>query len=194
MTSLYALKPRFSVGLTGVRRHCVDSRVRPATLTWLGVAFGAAAGLALAALPHGPLAGVTVGALLVARLACANLDGGVARESGTSTRWGSVQNELGDRLADLAMLAGVVWLVGAPLGGLLLVAASAPSWATLAINAAGGMRPNGGPMGKTERCALVVLAAATGWVVPAAVVIVAGSLATAGLRLRQGHVTLAGAR
>jgi len=194
MNSLYALKPRFSVGLTGVRRHCVDFGVRPAALTWLGVAFGATAALALAALPHGPLAGVTVGALLVARLACANLDGGVARESDTSTRWGSVQNELGDRLADLAMLAGLVWLVGLPLGGVLLLAASAPSWSALAISAAGGTRPNGGPMGKTERCALVVLAAATGWVVPTAAAIVAGSLATAVLRLRQGHSTLAGVR
>jgi CDP-diacylglycerol--glycerol-3-phosphate 3-phosphatidyltransferase len=194
MNTLYALKPRFSRALTGLRSWCVDTGVRPAYLTWLGVAFGSAAGLALVALPHGPVAAGLVGFLVVARLACANLDGGVAREAGTSTAWGSVQNELGDRLADLAMLAGLVWLVEAPWAGLVLLAACAPSWAALAVTAAGGTRRNGGPMGKTERCAAVVVAAASGWFVPVAVVIAVGSVATAVLRLVQGQRMLAGVR
>lgn len=194
MNSLYALKPRFSDALTGLRRQCVDVGVRPAHLTWLGVGFGAAAGLTLVTLPAGPVAAVAVGVLVVARLACANLDGGVARDSGTSTSWGSVQNELGDRLADLAMLAGLAWMVDAPWAGLVLLAATAPSWAAIAVNAAGGARKNGGPMGKTERCAAVVAAAATGWFAPIAAVIAVGSVATALLRLAQGRRTLAGAR
>ncbi|MEV0917751.1 hypothetical protein AB0I93_26275 [Streptomyces sp. NPDC049967] len=40
-----------------------------------------------------------------------------------------------------------------------------------------------GPVGKTERCLLVVVAAASGWAVPVLTVIAAGSLLTAGLRL-----------
>ncbi|MEV7720426.1 hypothetical protein AB0Q93_24580, partial [Streptomyces sp. NPDC088184] len=44
-------------------------------------------------------------------------------------------------------------------------------------------RRNGGPVGKTERCLLVVVAAASGWAVPVLTVIAAGSLLTAALRL-----------
>ncbi|NEC65638.1 phosphatidate cytidylyltransferase, partial [Streptomyces sp. SID9727] len=49
--------------------------------------------------------------------------------------------------------------------------------------AAGAPRRNGGPVGKTERCLLVVVAAASGWAVPVLAVIAAGSLLTAALRL-----------
>ena len=82
-------------------------------------------------------------------------------------------NELGDRAADLLVLAGFLtlaplWLVAA--AGL---AATLPSWVSLAGAAAGAPRRNGGPVGKTERCLLVVVAAASGWAVPVLAVIAA---------------------
>ncbi|WP_170181453.1 hypothetical protein [Haloactinospora alba] len=74
-----------------------------ATLTWASVSFGRAAGAALAFLPRPPApgAGAAVAALLVMRLACANLDDGLARESSgratvrpaavfPSTKWATV--------------------------------------------------------------------------------------------------------
>jgi CDP-diacylglycerol---glycerol-3-phosphate 3-phosphatidyltransferase len=191
MNGLYALKPRFAEVLSGVRGWCITHRVRPTHLTWLGVTAGALAGAALVWLPSGVLAATVIGALVVVRLACANLDGGLARATGQSTRWGAVENELGDRLADLAMLAGLVWLVDEPWAPLVLLAATAPSWAALAVAAAGGERRNGGPLGKTERCALVVVAAATGWVLPVAALIGVGSVATALVRLDSGRRMLA---
>jgi CDP-diacylglycerol--glycerol-3-phosphate 3-phosphatidyltransferase len=146
-----------------------------------------------------------VSALVVARLACANLDGGLARDTGASTRWGAVENELGDRLADLAMLVGLVaaasssWAnlslpidAGPELGFLVLLAATLPSWVALAVTAAGGHRINGGPMGKTERCAVVVVAALSGWYVAAMVVITIGSVWTALSRLAVGARELTG--
>ncbi|AQW51856.1 hypothetical protein SHXM_05319 [Streptomyces hygroscopicus] len=64
-----------------------------------------------------------------------------------------------------------------------LLASSAPSWISIAGAAAGVRRINGGPMGKTERCLVIAVAAASGGYAPAAVVMVVGSVVTAGVRL-----------
>jgi CDP-diacylglycerol--glycerol-3-phosphate 3-phosphatidyltransferase len=80
----------------------------------------------------------------------------------------------------------VLWVL------LAALAATVPTFASLAAAGAGAARRNGGPFGKTERCAAVVIATA----LPAAIVyvcavIVAGSLLTAGLRLAAAHRELA---
>ena len=181
MDGLYALKPWYARRLRPLRTSLVARDVSPHVLTLAGVAAGCAAGAAFAT-GHGLL----VPPLVAARLAFANLDGAVARESGRTTPWGSVVNECGDRLADAAMLAGAVALALAPAPLVLaaLLAATLPSWVALAGAAAGAPRPNGGPVGKTERCLLVCVAA----LVPAATypvlcAVVAGSLGTAAARL-----------
>lgn len=186
MDGLYALKPWYARRLRPVRTSLVARRVSPHALTAAGVAAGCAAGAALAT-GNGPL----VPPLLAARLAFANLDGTVARDSGRATRWGSVVNECGDRLADVAMLAGAFWLAPAWLVLVAMLAATLPSWVALAGAAAGARRTNGGPVGKTERCLLVAVAA----LVPAAVVpvlwvVVAGSAVTAAARLARVRVAL----
>jgi len=190
MNGLYALKPWYAARLDGLRQTLVSHRVSPAALTIGGVAFGALAGVGLAVLPAGRVAAGTVGLLLAARLACANLDGGVARDSGRSTRFGAVVNELGDRLAEFAALAGVLALAPPAVVGLAALAAAAPSWVSLAGAAAGAPRVQGGPVGKTERCLILVAIAATGWAVPLLLVLAAGSVLTAGMRLRRVHSLL----
>jgi CDP-diacylglycerol---glycerol-3-phosphate 3-phosphatidyltransferase len=192
MNGLYHFKAWYAVRLTPVRRAMVTHHVPPAAITLAGVVSGAAAGAAIALLHRGPLAGAVVAALLALRLACANLDGGVARESGRCTVFGCVLNELGDRGAELAALTGCLlvapaWLVlAAALGGTL------PSWAALAGAAAGVDRVQGGPVGKTERCLLLVVAAATGLFAPVLAVFAIGSALTAVVRLARIAV-LAGA-
>ena len=180
---LYALKSRYAQLLAPVRRRLVARHVAPAHLTVAGVAAAACAGTALAALPPGTTSALAVGGLLAARLAFANLDGGVAREGGTASRWGAVQNEVGDRAADLLALAGCLAL--APSGWVALAAlgATLPSWVALAGAVAGAPRANGGPVGKTERCALLVAIAAGAPAVPVLAVVAAGGVATAALRL-----------
>ncbi|MGA4839416.1 CDP-alcohol phosphatidyltransferase family protein [Streptomyces sp. G45] len=178
---LYALKPWYARRLSGVRGALARRAVSPDALTAAGVVCAAGAAAALAWLPA-PLAALPVALLLLARLACANLDGALARDTGRSTRRGALVNELGDRVADLAVLAGFL-----PLAPLWLVAAAAlaatlPSWVSLAGAAAGAPRLNGGPVGKTERCALVIVAAASGWAVPVLAVIAVGSALTAAVR------------
>ncbi len=133
--------------------------------------------------------------LLAARLAGANLDGAVARARGVSRPWGFVLNEIGDRGSDLVMFLGLVALAARTAPGwtswpvlvtmLAATAATLPTLASLAAAGAGAPRRNGGPLGKTERCALAVLATAVpSWITGIALVVIAGSVATAAVRLR----------
>ncbi|MEU6659758.1 CDP-alcohol phosphatidyltransferase family protein [Streptomyces sp. NPDC046821] len=181
MNGLYALKPWYADRLSGVRGALAARRVSPDALTAAGVGCAAGAAAALAFLPA-PLAALPVAVLLTARLAFAHLDGALARDTGRMTRRGAVLNELGDRAADLLVIAGFL-----PLAPLWLVAVAAfastlPSWVSLAGAAAGAPRRNGGPVGKTERCLLAVVVAATGWAVPVLGVVAAGSAVTALVR------------
>src|SRR6516162_2528314 len=77
---LYSFKSWYAGRLAPVRRFLVAARVPPGAITAAGIVFGGSAGAALALLRPGPGAGVVVALLLAARLACANLDGGVARD------------------------------------------------------------------------------------------------------------------
>lgn len=182
MNGLYSLKPWYAARLSGVRGALVRREVSPDTLTAAGVVGAAGAAAALAWLPV-PLAALPVGVLLAARLACANLDGALARDTGRTTRRGALLNELGDRVADLVVLAGFLSLAPLWLVAVAALAATLPSWVSLAGAAAGAPRRNGGPVGKTERCLLVLIAAATGWAVPVLAVIAVGSTLTALVRL-----------
>jgi CDP-diacylglycerol--glycerol-3-phosphate 3-phosphatidyltransferase len=185
---LYALKPWYADRLAGIRRRMAERGVAPGTVTAAGVVFGLLAGLVLATVRDPAMAAVLVGTLLALRLAAANLDGALARETGTSTRWGAVVNELGDRAAELAVLAGCFALAPPWLVLLAMLAGSTPSWVALAGAAPGAARINGGPVGKTERCLLLtVLAAVPAYAGPLLVVIAAGSTLTAALRLRRLH-------
>jgi CDP-diacylglycerol--glycerol-3-phosphate 3-phosphatidyltransferase len=190
MDGLYALKPWYARRLRPLRTSLVARSVSPHALTACGVAAAALGGLALVTGN-----GLLVPPLVAARLAFANLDGTVARDSGRATPWGSVVNECGDRLADLALLAGAWTLAPHALVLAALLAATLPSWVALAGAAAGAPRRNGGPFGKTERCALVCVAA----LVPVTAVAVlwtvaGGSLLTALVRLARVRTDLGTAR
>jgi CDP-diacylglycerol---glycerol-3-phosphate 3-phosphatidyltransferase len=180
---LYSLKAWYAARLAPVRRRLVAVHAPPAAITLTGIAFGAAAGAALALLRPGPAAGVAVTLLLAARLACANLDGAVARESGRSTPVGSVLNELGDRAAELAALAGCLAFAPVSLALAAALAATLPSWIALAGAAAGLPRIQGGPVGKTERCLLLALLAAIGHPAVLLAILAIGSAVTALVRL-----------
>jgi CDP-diacylglycerol--glycerol-3-phosphate 3-phosphatidyltransferase len=188
---LYALKPWYADRLAGTHRWLAAHDVSPNALTAAGIGFGALGGIVLATVRHPVAAALLVAALLALRLAAANLDGALARETGASTRWGAVVNELGDRGAELAVLAGCFALAPTWLVLLAMLAASAPSWVALAGAAAGAARINGGPMGKTERCLLlVVIAAVPSHAGLVLVALAAGSAATAVLRLGALRATL----
>ena len=193
-SGLYGFKSWYSGRLAPVGRRLVAAKVPPAVITATGIVFGAGAGAALALLRPGPAAGLAVAALLAARLACANLDGGVARDGDRATPFGSVVNELGDRLAEFAALAGCLALAPAGLVLAAALAATLPSWVALAGAAAGLGRIQGGPVGKTERCLLLALLAGTGLSGVFLPMLAAGSALTAAVRLARLARIRAGAR
>ncbi|OMC31831.1 CDP-alcohol phosphatidyltransferase [Mycobacterium sp. GA-1841] len=192
MQGLYALKPWYTRRLGGIVDAAVARGISPDVFTVAGVIAAAAAAVAVA---YGwwPLVFVLLGA----RLAGANLDGAVARAREVSRPWGFVLNEIGDRTSDLLVFAGLtVW--AARTGGSVIwvlvaaLAATLPTFASLAAAGAGATRRNGGPFGKTERCLAIVVACALpallGWV---CAVIVTGSALTMVTRLLGTHRELA---
>jgi CDP-diacylglycerol--glycerol-3-phosphate 3-phosphatidyltransferase len=180
---LYSFKAWYARRLAPVRRRLVAANVPPAAITITGIFFGGGAGAVLALLPPGPATGAAVAALLAGRLACANLDGGVARDGGRATPFGSVLNEAGDRAAEFAALAGCFAFAPPALVLAAALAATLPSWLALAGAAAGLGRIQGGPVGKTERCLLLALVAAIGFPVVLLWVLAAGSALTAVVRV-----------
>ena len=180
---LYSFKSWYADLLAPVRRVLVAADVAPAVITMAGIAFGAGAGTALALLRPGPVAGVVVAVLLAARLGCANLDGGVARDGDRATPFGSVLNEGGDRAAELLAMAGCLAFAPVPLVLAAALAATLPSWVALAGAAAGLPRVQGGPVGKTERCLVLALMAFAGFPAVFLGVLAAGSALTAAVRL-----------
>ncbi|MBO3102166.1 CDP-alcohol phosphatidyltransferase family protein [Cellulomonas fengjieae] len=194
MRGLYALKPWYTRRLDRIVQWAVRKDVTPDVFTWLGVISAALAGVAIALGWWLPAL-----VLLAGRLAGANLDGAVARARGVSRPWGFVVNELGDRAGDLLMFAGLAVLLDRTQGPdavvLVLVAtlaASMPTFASLAGAGAGAPRLNGGPFGKTERCLAVVLVVALPviWAVLLWVIVVM-SVVTTGARLARIRAELA---
>ncbi|MFW5899184.1 MAG: CDP-alcohol phosphatidyltransferase family protein [Jiangellaceae bacterium] len=182
---LYALKPWYAARLRGLRHALARRGTHPDVVSVSGICFAALAGGGLAVLPQG-WAVLVVAPMLALRLAAANLDGALARDTGMQTRRGALLNEIGDRLADLAVLAGCLLLAPAWLVVAVMLAASAPSWVSLAGAAAGAERINGGPVGKTERCLLItVLAAVPESTTMVLVIVGTGSLVTACYRAHQ---------
>jgi CDP-diacylglycerol--glycerol-3-phosphate 3-phosphatidyltransferase len=203
MIGLYALKPWYTKMLTPILNAAVTRNVSPDVFTAAGVAAAGAAGVAVA-FGCWPLAAL----FLALRLAGANLDGAVARARGVSRPWGFVLNELGDRTSDLLTFAGLAvwaarqngpgmhwlsWLVIQVLVAAL--AATLPTFASLAAAGAGATRRNGGPLGKTERCLFVALATAFPVIMPVVLTqLVNGSILTTVLRLRAARRELADKR
>ncbi|WP_253869849.1 CDP-alcohol phosphatidyltransferase family protein [Mycobacterium sp. 1164966.3] len=198
---LYALKPWYTRRLTPIVNVAVTHQVSPDVCTVTGVVAAGAAGVAVA-LGWWPLAAL----FLALRLAGANLDGAVARARGVSRPWGFVVNEIGDRASDFLTFAGLaVWAARQQGPGLhflswpvfmvmaAALAATLPTFASLAAAGAGAQRRNGGPLGKTERCLFVLIATAFPVVLPVVCTqLVNGSLITTVLRLRAARRELAG--
>lgn len=196
MVSLYSLKYWYTRRLGVIIQASVRRGISPDVWTAVGV-IAAALGCGALVMGWWLLAFI----LLAARLGGANLDGAVARARGVSRPFGFVLNEIGDRVSDLFIMAGLVGLAlrtGSStttvyLTLIALAAATLPTFISLAAAGAGAARLNGGPFGKTERClAAVVAAALPQYLVIIAWVIIMGSAVTACVRLARTATALAG--
>jgi len=195
--SLYSLKPWFSNILKPILKVSIRAKLSPDLFTLLNIFFGALAGFGIYWLNA-----FIVLAAVILRLACANLDGALARAKSMQSgkplaKSGFAKNEIGDRLADFATMAGLAFLAESYLTGkqaitvlIAVFVTAVPTIISLVGVSKGKPRINGGPMGKTERAFVLVVVVAiaqlTGQIGPSvyygSLVLIFGSVITAWVR------------
>jgi CDP-diacylglycerol---glycerol-3-phosphate 3-phosphatidyltransferase len=146
-------------------RLVIRARVSPDAFNYLGVAFGAAAGVAFATHLHS-----TAGWMVLLGGLADILDGRIARARGLVNRYGAFMDSTLDRFAEVFAFAGVAWgLSGSTFGASITTLAIGASMLVSYARARGeavGVSSTGGIMQRAER--LVVLALAALFDAPAA--------------------------
>ena len=163
MPSVYDLKPRFQALLRPGIRGLAAAGATANTVTVAAVAGSFGVG-ALLLLWHSRWALLAIPVWLFVRMALNAVDGMMARELGMASRLGAVLNELGDVLSDLALYLPLA-VVAPPAAGAVVAfsfGAVLTEFSGILAQALGDRRRYEGPMGKSDRAALVgVLAVVT---------------------------------
>lgn len=189
---LYRLKPLSQRLVSPIARWLSARGVPPDAITLLAVPIGVVGGACLALSTSIPALLLVVPIAAAARLGANLLDGMVARATNRTHPMGEVWNELGDRIADVAMIGGLAFVpaVGPLLALSAAIASVLASYAGIVARAAGGRRQYGGVMSKPGRMAVLaataVIAFATGdavWLTAAAWIIGIGAVITLVQRL-----------
>jgi CDP-diacylglycerol---glycerol-3-phosphate 3-phosphatidyltransferase len=154
---LYRVKPAVLRGLEPLLGRLERTHVSPDTLTLAAVPVGGLAGAAILVSPEVPIALLMVPATVAVRLLLNLLDGALARRTNRTHPRGEFYNELGDRSADVLMLAPVALVPGSIAWTVWLgvVFAVLASFASVATRAAGGERSYRGILSKPGRLALL---------------------------------------
>ena len=155
---LYAMKGALNARLEPVVDWLAWTGVTPDQVTLAAVPVAMVGGACLLLSPSIPWLLLLVPVLVVVRIVLNLIDGSMARRTGRTHARGELYNELGDRLADVALLAPVAFLPGALpqivlLGVLVGVMAS---YVGITAKAAGGERIYRGILSKPGRMALLV--------------------------------------
>jgi len=192
--NLYATKGAINARLLPVVDRLAEAGVSPDALTLAAIPVSVGGGLCLLASVAVPAALLIVSACVVVRLVLNLLDGSMARRTGRIHPRGELYNELGDRVADLALLLPVAVLPGA-LPALVVagvLCALLASYVGLAARAAGSERIYRGVLSKPGRMVLLVacslwafvatLAPETAWAT-FSVLLCVGAAATLGERV-----------
>jgi CDP-diacylglycerol--glycerol-3-phosphate 3-phosphatidyltransferase len=185
---LYATKASTNARLVPLVDALARRGVSPDALTLAAVPVALVGGACILFSPALPELLLAVPVCIVIRILLNLLDGNMARRTGRIHPRGELFNEVGDRLADIAFLAPVAFLPGAPsepvllgvLGGLLA------SYVGITARAAGGERIYRGALSKPGRMATLLVCslwalAAPGSALPwtaFAVVLLVGTLLT----------------
>lgn len=159
-----AIKNRSREFLVPIARLLANIGVSPDALTWTGLLISSAAGVFLAFGLFRPAA-----AVLLAGALCDVLDGSVARVSGRSSRFGAFLDSCVDRVAEMAVFAGLlVYFVrhdGSSLYPLLVFLAAGGSYMVSYTRARAeglGVSCSVGWMERPERLVLLLVAVALG--------------------------------
>ena len=158
---LYRAKPAITRALDPVLAALERARVSPDVLTLAAIPIGALAGAAILVSPSVPLALLLVPLAVALRLTGNLLDGALARRTGRVHARGELYNEVGDRSADVLMLAPVAFVPGAIAAAVWagVILAVLASFTAVATKAAGGPRTYRGILSKPGRMALLTVSA-----------------------------------
>ena len=166
--SLYQLKSQFQDQLRPISDALVEQKVtaNQVTVSAVLLSLGTAYIIAKPATEQQTLWLLLPSSLFV-RMALNAIDGMMAREHGQASQFGAVLNEVGDIVADTALLASLTPHIADKQSGKLTVSQHyVTSLITLSIstellaivsNAALGVRANQGPLGKSDRAFLLGL-------------------------------------
>ncbi len=158
---LYRVKPAVLRGFGPLLDRLERRGIAPDVLTLAAVPVAAIGGSAIIVSPAEPLVLLVVPAACAVRLVLNLLDGALARRTGAIHPRGEFYNELGDRLADVLMLAPVAFVPGAHAPTVLMgvTIGLLASFAAVATKAAGGTRTYRGVLSKPGRMALLSITA-----------------------------------
>lgn len=188
------LKSRSSLWAAGLTRLLLRTPIAPNTVSLAGIAFAAAgAGAFLLVEGHGRWWWLAGAVCVQLRLLANLLDGLVAVEGGRFSPSGSLYNEFPDRIEDSLLLIAAGYAAGQPtLGWAAALMAVGTAYARALGGSLGLAQDFGGPMAKQHRMAVLTVGAVLAVLLPALPVmaavlaaIIAGTLLTAGLRLRR---------
>ena len=187
MPSIYQLKPAFQ----GVLRPLVGALARAGTtanqVTVIAVLLSVAVGLAVGTVDD-PRILLLLPLALFVRMALNAVDGMLAREHGQRSRLGAYLNELGDVVADAALVAPFAFLAPfSPAWTAVVVALSiVAEYAGAMGPLAGASRRYDGPMGKSDRAlvfgalalwaGLAPLPDAVAWAMPAVALLLVATI------------------
>jgi CDP-diacylglycerol--glycerol-3-phosphate 3-phosphatidyltransferase len=148
---LQRLRGAQTVMLRPLARMLLRWGVGPDAVTWFGALSVTA--VALICFPQGWL---WQGAVLAAVLSCSDmLDGQMARELDTPSRWGSFLDASLDRIADAGVLGGLAWWLGLSAGAGWAVVAV---WALVAAQATSYVKARAEAVGCRADVGLIVRA------------------------------------
>lgn len=156
---LYAPKGAINARLTPIVDRLAAAGVSPDTVTLAAVPVAAVGGAALLASPAAPALLLVLPVAVAVRLLLNLLDGQLARRTGRTHPRGELYNEIGDRVADVALLTPVAFLPGAQPETTLLgvTVALLASYIGIASKAAGGERIYRGILSKPGRMLLLAI-------------------------------------
>lgn len=157
--NLYATKGAVNARLVPLVDRLAAAGVTPDQVTLAAVPVAILGGAAILASPQVPLLLLAVPLLIVLRILLNLIDGNMARRTGRIHPRGELYNELGDRLADVALLAPVAWLTGASQALVLLgvLCGVLASFVGITARAAGGERIYRGVLSKPGRMTLLLV-------------------------------------
>jgi len=160
MTSVYDLKPRFQALLRPLVGALVARGVTANQVTIAAMVASIATALALWALAGVRASLFLLPVVLFLRMALNAIDGMIAREHDQKSRLGAILNEVGDVVSDAALYLALVPAL-APYGAhgwpiaFFVVAAILTEFVGVLVEALGAGRRYDGPMGKSDRAAVI---------------------------------------